>query len=72
MELLFLLLIILLFSIQTFVILSNVILMKLVIHLDHENKQLNRRLTVLESRVRIQEWTQLKLLQERYLQSSDS
>ena len=72
MELLFLLLIILLFSIQISVVISNVYLMKLVIQLIQDNKQQKKQLTILENRVRVQEWTQLKLLRVLRSQLSDS
>lgn len=71
MELFLLLLIILLFSIQIPVVVSNVYLMKLVIQLIQDNKQQKKKLTILENRVRIQEWTQLKLLQALRSQLSD-
>jgi len=72
MELLFMLLIILLFAIQTPLVISNVYLMKLVIQLIQDNKQQKKQLTILENRVRIQEWTQLKLLRVLRSQLSDS
>lgn len=63
-------LIILLMSIQLFNTISNVYLMKFVLHLSKENNLLKNKVSLVEKRLRLSEWTQLKFLQ--FLRDSQS